>query len=72
MKSAWMNGLSLLILAIVPSLLWGGEQRASDEAQLKAAGLASDGPALLRFFQQHTPDRSRASADGDPGATSGQ
>jgi hypothetical protein len=54
MKSAWPNGLSLLILAFVPLLLWGGEQRACDEAQFKAVGLGSDGPALLRFFQQRT------------------
>src|SRR6516165_1535099 len=55
MKSAWLIRLSVLILVVMPVPLRGDERKAGDEALLKAAGLASDGPALLRFFQQRTP-----------------
>jgi hypothetical protein len=55
MKSAWSTGLSVLTLVAVSVPLRGDERNAGDEALLEAAGLASDGPALLRFFQQRTP-----------------
>src|SRR5262245_17070049 len=55
MKAAWLIGPSVLILVVVPVPLLGDERTACDEAVLKAAGLASDGPALLRFFRQRTP-----------------
>src|SRR5262245_840794 len=46
---------SVLILLVAPVPLRGDERHADDEAVLKAAGLAGDGPALLRFFRQRTP-----------------
>jgi HEAT repeat protein len=64
----------LLFLAVVPGLLCAEDRtRAFDEATCKAAGQATDGPALLEFFRQRTlseADLARLSATvrrlGDP------
>jgi hypothetical protein len=54
MKSALPGTLNILVLAIAPLTLRGDERNAGDEKLLKAAGLETDGPALLRILKQRT------------------
>src|SRR5262249_2213446 len=66
MKSSWPSALSVLLLSFALAPLRGDEQSPGDEAVLKAAGLTSDGPALVRFFEQRTlteADQARLAAE---------
>src|SRR5262245_22029466 len=54
MKAPWPSAMSALVLIFGPAPLPGEERNPGDEAVLKVAGLTSDGPALVRFFEQHT------------------
>src|SRR5262245_56979907 len=66
MKSSWPSALSVLLLSFALAPLGGDEQSPGDEAVLKAAGLTSDGPALVRFFEQRTlteADQARLAAE---------
>jgi HEAT repeats len=66
MKSGWPGVLGVLSLAFAPALVRGDERNPGDEAVLKAAGITSDGPSLLRFFHQRTAteaDQERLAAE---------
>jgi hypothetical protein len=55
MKSTWLIVLGVVLLVIVPVPSRAEQRKAGDEAVLEAAGLATDGPALLCFFRQRSP-----------------